>query len=182
MKLSKIQILSVVFLSGATLSSICLAANERPVSPSSEPAYRADSSTISHSDRTFLEKAAKGGMKEVDISKAVQGRVVDSQIKSMTQMMIADHSATNAELSALAARKGVVLPSNDMKVVEKWSKKDKDLDEDYIEEMKDDHEEAVKLFEKGAKSDDPEIAAFASKTLPGLQNHLSMIKELKKMK
>jgi len=59
------------------------------------------------------------------------------------------------------------------------SAKDKDLDADYISEMKDDHEDAVKLFEKASKSEDPDIAAFAMKTLPKLQHHLEMVKTLK---
>jgi len=95
-------------------------------------------------------------------------------------MMISDHTAANKELMDLAAKKGVTLPADDMKASEKWSKKDKDLDDEYIKEMKDDHEDAVKLFEKAAKSDDPDIAAFATKTLPTLQHHLAMIKEIKK--
>jgi putative membrane protein len=141
-------------------------------------AYAADS--LSHSDRSFMEKAAKSGMKEVDISQAVQARVTDPQVKSAAEMMISDHTAANKELMDLAAKKGVTLPADDMKASEKWSKKDKDLDDDYIEEMKDDHEDAVKLFEKAAKSDDPDIAAFATKTLPTLQHHLTMIKDIKK--
>ncbi|MEO6994542.1 MAG: DUF4142 domain-containing protein [Lacunisphaera sp.] len=136
--------------------------------------------SLSHSDRSFLEKAAKSGMKEVDVSKAVEGRVMDPQIKSTAQMMITDHTAANTELMALAAEKGVALPADDMKASEKWSKKDKDLGKDYIKEMKEDHEDAVKLFEKASKSDDPEIAAFARKTLPTLQHHLAMVKEIDK--
>jgi hypothetical protein len=37
------------------------------------------------------------------------------------------------------------------------------------------------FFEKAAKSDDPEVAAFAQKTLPTLLHHLEMAKSLKKM-
>ncbi len=143
---------------------------------------KAASSTLSHSDRIFLEKAAKSGMKEVDVSRAVQDRVVNPQVKSTATMMIAEHTAANEELKALAASKGVTLPAETVKVSEKWSKKDKDLDDDYIKEMKEDHEDAVELFEKAAKSDDADIAAFARKTLPALQHHLSMVKEIKKMR
>jgi putative membrane protein len=149
-----------------------------PNSPA--PSKRADTSTLSHSDRSFIEKAAKSGMKEVDVSKAVEGRVTDPQVKALAQMMVADHTAANTELMSLAATKGVTIPTDNMKASDKWSKKTKDLDEDYIKEMKEDHEEAVKLFEKAAKSDDADIAAFARKTLPALQHHLSMVKELKK--
>ncbi|MDB6113547.1 MAG: hypothetical protein JWQ83_1703 [Lacunisphaera sp.] len=138
---------------------------------------------VSHSEKSFFEKAAKSGMKEVDVSQAVVGRLTNPQVKELAQSMITDHSAANMELIALAARKGVTLPTEIKaeKAGEKWAKKtDKDLDEDYLGELKEDHEEAVKLFEKAAKSDDPDIAAFAAKTLPTLQHHLEMVKSLKK--
>jgi len=43
-----------------------------------------------------------------------------------------------------------------------------------------DHLGAVKLFENASKSDDPDIAAFAQKTLPTLQHHLMMAQDLAK--
>jgi len=139
---------------------------------------------LKHGDRAFFEKAAKAGMKEVEISQSTLDHLSNPQVKSFAQMMVSDHSQANQELMALAAKKGVTLPSKELKYDEKWSKKatkDKDLDEDYIKQMVDDHEEAVKLFEKASKSDDTEIAAFAQKTLPTLQHHLTMARDLKKM-
>jgi putative membrane protein len=168
-------------LVAATLFSALSAAEESSALPNSPTlTTRASGSELSHSDRSFIEKAVKAGAKEIQISQVVEGRVTDPQVKALAQMMVADHMAANTELLSLAARKGLTLPQDDLKASEKWSKKSKDLDEDYVKEMKADHEEAVKLFEKGAKSDDAEIAAFAQKTLPALQHHLSMVKELKK--
>jgi len=169
----------------ATLcSSLSAADNEAlPNSPTRTLERRADdTSALSHSDRTFLEKAAKSGRKEVEISEAVVSRLADPQIKAVAQSMVSDHAAVNTELMALAARKGVSLqPEKDsLKAGEKWAKKTKDLDDDYLKEMKDDHEEAVKLFEKALKSDDADIAAFARKTLPALQHHLMTVKQIKK--
>lgn len=48
----------------------------------------------------------------------------------------------------------------------------------------DDHEDAVDLFKSQSESGkDPELKAFAAKTLPVLQGHLNMINEIKaKMK
>jgi putative membrane protein len=178
---------AAVLLAATCLSSLSAAPaqSNSSSSSSSSPAVssRADNTTkLSHGDRAFLEKAAKAGMKEVDVSKSVESRLVDPQAKAFAQMMVSDHTQANTELMALASRKGVTLPDPDMKLGEKWSKKTKDVDDDYIKEMKEDHEEVVKLFEKGTKADDPEIAAFASKTLPALQHHLSMVSEIKKMK
>jgi putative membrane protein len=134
---------------------------------------------LDRGDRAFFEKAAKAGMKEVEISQAVSSRLTNSQVRDFAQSMVTDHSAANTELMALAARKGVVLPADKMKASEKWAKKDRDLDGDYLKEMEDDHEEAVKLFEKASKSDDSDIAAFAQKTLPTLRHHLETVRTLR---
>jgi putative membrane protein len=172
----KIPLRCAAFLVAATLFSTLSAETKAlPNSPSPTVAPRDDMSKLSHSDRSFLEKAAKAGMKEVEISQVVEGRVMDPQVKNFAQMMVSDHMTANTELASLAAQKGVTLPRESTKASEKWAKKDKDLDKDYVKEMKEDHEDAVKLFEKGAKSDDPDIAAFAKKTLPELQHHLAVI-------
>jgi putative membrane protein len=141
-------------------------------------------SKLSHGDRAFFEKAAKSGHKEVAVSQGVIDRLMNPQVKQFAQMMLTDHGSANAELATLATAKGVMLDpkdSKEMKIEEKWSKKTKGVDEDYMEEMVSDHKDAVDLFEKAAKSDDPDIAAFARKTLPTLQAHLSQAKDLKKL-
>lgn len=137
----------------------------------------ATAADLSHSDRSFFDKAAKGGMKEVAVSQAVLSKLGTPSAQQFAQTMITDHSKANYELQQLAARKGVTLPEDDTaKLSKKWGEKTKDVEEDYFDEMVDDHQDAVKLFEKAAKSDDPDIAAFAQKTLPTLQHHLDMAK------
>ncbi len=178
----KLSLRCAAILAAVTLLG-SLSAADSSASPNSPTLNTRADSGLSHSDKSFLEKAAKAGSKEVEVSQAVEARLTDPQVKAFAQMMISDHMAANTELLALAARKGVSIPTDDVKASDKWSKKsakDKDLDEDYVKEMKEDHEDAVKLFEKAAKSDDADIAAFARKTLPALQHHLSMVKELKK--
>jgi putative membrane protein len=137
---------------------------------------------LSRADRNFFEEAAKSGMKEVEVSNAVKSRLTNPQVRAFAEMMVADHSGANTELQTLAAAKGVTLPADRKDHGEKWMKKDtkdNELDKDYVETMEDDHEEAVELFEKASKSDDAEIAAFARKTLPKLQQHLDQIRTLK---
>ncbi len=172
-----------LFLRGATLlvtlslSTTLPAQNPQPGSPT-----RNDMTTqnLSRSDRDFLEKAAKSGMEEVEISQIVSTRLSNSQVRELAGMMVKDHTTVNSELTNLAARKGVALPSDMMKATEKWSTKAvDDLAQDYLEALQDDHQEAVKLFEKASKSEDAEIAAFAMKHLPSLQRHLQMVNDLK---
>jgi putative membrane protein len=127
---------------------------------------------LSRADRNFLEKAAKSGLKEVEVSQAVLGRLSNQSVQQFAQMMVNDHTAANNELKALAAQKGVALTETTDRYTEKWSDNKRNVDKDYVKEMEDDHQEAIDLFEKAAKSEDPDIAAFASKTLPKLQQHL----------
>lgn len=137
---------------------------------------------LSRSDRNFFEEAAKSGRKEVAVSRSTLDRLANPQVKQFAQMMVGDHSKANAELMALAEKKGVVLPpKDDAKLMEKWSKKTDEVDEDYMEEMVSDHEDAVELFEEASRSEDAEIAAFANKQLPTLRQHMTMAKDLKKI-
>lgn len=78
---------------------------------------------------------------------------------------------------ALATSKGVSLPAaEEASTMETWSQR-KDFDHDYLQEMAVDHRTTVALFEKAAQSDDPEIAAFAHRTLPTLRHYLRMLQE-----
>ncbi|MDF3012140.1 MAG: hypothetical protein K0Q78_344, partial [Cellvibrio sp.] len=52
------------------------------------------------------------------------------------------------------------------------------FDEAYANNQVKAHEETIELFQQAAVSDDAEIAAFAKETLPKLQHHLKMAKEL----
>lgn len=152
--------------------------------PSTKPVPRADSTdeksgTLSRADRKFLETASKSGTKEVIISQDVLPKLVDPKIREFAQMMVSDHGAANSQLAELVSRNGVTVPAISERIDRKWSEKTKDVDGDYIKVMVDDHEEAVELFQKAAKSDNAEIAAFAQKMLPSLQQHLAQAKELK---
>jgi putative membrane protein len=168
------------------------AADPDPVTPTSSPSQPSvptpvtpDPATqVKHHDRGFLEKAARAGMQEVMISQSVMGTLVNPAVRDLANMMVTDHTALDKDLRALALSKGVVLEDWDAKknakLSEKWSEKSGDVDKKYLHQMIEDHEDAVKLFEKAAKSDDADIAAFAQKTLPALMHHLSMAKDLKK--
>src|SRR5688500_4362802 len=102
------SLVAVTALTAATLT----VAQPEPV-PQSQP-RSLDATTdatreLSRSDRNFLEKAAKSGMKEIEVSQAVLGRLTNQSVQQFAQMMVTDHSAANAELKTLAAQKGVAL-------------------------------------------------------------------------
>ncbi len=146
-----------------------------------EPGVTTHGDIVKRSDRVFLEKATESGTKEIVVSETVLPNVTKPAVRDFARRVIKDHAALRKELKALADRKGVSLPAEDKQVdlVEKWSEQSETLDEDYIDEMVSDHKDVLELFEKGAKSSDPEIAGFARDALPKLKEHLEEAKRHK---
>lgn len=152
-----------------------------PIPGYHEPGVTAREELIPREVTTFFMEAARSGMKEVAVSETVLPNLANPEVREFARRMIKDHTASNKELKALAARKGVVLPpeNRNTDLIEKWSEKSDSLDQDYVEEMVSDHQKAVELFETGTKADDPQLAEFARKVLPTLKHHLEEAKRLK---
>ncbi|MGH9941662.1 MAG: DUF4142 domain-containing protein [Pyrinomonadaceae bacterium] len=147
-------------------------------------ASRAAGGSLSEDDREFMAEAAEGGMLEVELGRLAAQKAQSPEVKRFGQQMVDDHTKAGAELKQLAAAKGVTLPAamneDQRETVGDLSKlSGKEFDKDYVEEMVDDHEKDVSAFESAARSNDAELKAFAAKTLPTLQGHLKMIREIK---
>ncbi len=136
----------------------------------------------------FAMKAANGGMMEVELGRMAQEKGMSKDVKEFGAMMVADHSKANDELKTLATAKNITLPSTlgedaqeDVNELAKLS--GKEFDKKYVSMMVDDHKEDVDAFKKAAEDNsvDPDIKAFAAKTLPTLQQHLDRINAIDKM-
>jgi putative membrane protein len=135
-------------------------------------------------DAKFVVTASAAGMAEVALGKLGAAQGGSSEVKAFGQQMVTDHTKANDELKSIASAKGLPLaptpPPSDTKAAAIMSKKSgAEFDADFKTRMVADHKKVVTLFEKEAKSgDDPELKAFASKTLPILQHHLEMAQQL----
>ena len=136
-------------------------------------------------DKTFLTKAADAGSTEIAASKVAQGKSSNAEVKKFADSMVADHSKVADELKQLASSKQVKVsdqPGAGHKV--ELAKLDgltgKQFDQEYAAKIGvEAHKAAVKLFtEASQKATDPDIKAFAAKTLPALQHHLEMANAL----
>jgi putative membrane protein len=134
--------------------------------------------SLSSADREFLTKAAQGGLMEVELGRLAAQKAQNADVKRFGQRMVDDHSKVNAELKTLASAKGVTLPADmNAEGKEEQAKLSKlsgaEFDKEYMSLMVEDHEKDVSEFEKESKDqDDPDVKAFAAKTLPTLQQHL----------
>ncbi|TPI72587.1 DUF4142 domain-containing protein, partial [Mesorhizobium sp. B2-8-9] len=69
------------------------------------PSYAADKA------QAFVDKAAAGGMFEVESSKIAQGKAQDQAVKDFAQKMIDDHGAANAKLETIAGEQKLKVPA-----------------------------------------------------------------------
>jgi putative membrane protein len=135
-------------------------------------------------DQTFIEKAVVGGLAEVQLGKMAADMASSAEVKQFGQRMVQDHSKANQELMALVKTKAISVPTAlDQKHQEEADRLAKlqgpAFDRAYLQHMVKDHEEDVQLFSTQAKQGkDPELKAFAAKTLPTLEEHLRMVRNL----
>jgi putative membrane protein len=135
-------------------------------------------------DRDFMMDAAMGGMEEVELGRVAAQQGTSEAVKTFGQRMVDDHSKANEELMTLAQSKGVTLPTtldetHRAEVTKLSAMTGADFDRAYSKMMLSDHNKDVSEFEKqSTKGVDPDLKAFASKTLPTLQEHLQMAKML----
>ena len=141
-------------------------------------ASKAVAGKLDASDRQFIEKAAAGGMAEVETGQLAQQKAGNDAVKQFGARMVQDHGKANDELKQLAGSKGVPLPSGPDKMhtqqLQKFQKASgAEFDREYMQHMLADHKKDVAEFQKQAQSaKDPDVKAFAAKTLPTLQEHL----------
>jgi predicted outer membrane protein len=139
---------------------------------------------LSSMDQKFVMEAATGGMAEVELGRLAAERGSSDDVKQFGQRMVDDHSRANSELMQLTTAKGITVPTAlDDKHRAQMTKMSQlsgaAFDRAYAKEMVKDHQKDVSLFQKQAtKGADADVKAFAARTLPTLQDHLRMAREL----
>ncbi len=137
-------------------------------------------------DKKFVKEAALGGLTEVELGKLATQKASSEQVKQFGQKMIDDHTKANDQLKEAASKDNIPVPdtldAKHQSQVDKLSKlSGEQFDKAYIKNQVKDHETDVREFSAEAQGgSDPNIKAFASSTLPVLQQHLDMVKNLNK--
>jgi putative membrane protein len=135
-------------------------------------------------DQQFLRHATSDGLAEVQVGQMAAERATNPEVQRFGQRMVTDHTKANQELMTLAQSKNVSIPKEVDKKHQKTAaalakKHGTSFDREYMRDMVTDHEKAVQLFTTEANEGrDADIKAFASKTLPTLQEHLQMARQL----
>lgn len=137
-------------------------------------------------DAAFVKMAAIDGMHEVALGKIGTEKATSADVKKLAETLVRDHHKANEELKAAAKAANISVPE---KLDEKHQKhldrfkdyKGDSFDRDFTKHLVADHTEAVVLFSRASKeAKNPQIRAFAAKTLPVIQGHLDRAAKLSK--
>lgn len=147
-------------------------------------AARAQTSQEQSVDGGFVADASSAGMTEVKLGQLAEQKGWNSAVKDFGKKMEADHSKAGDELKDAADRNNITLP-NDMNYANKAefdklsALSGKEFDKAYATQMVQDHESAVALFKKeSSQGSNKDLKDFATKTLPTLEGHLQMARQM----
>lgn len=139
---------------------------------------RVDTAANKARDAQFVVNATNINLEEIKLGKLAQTNARMADTKVLAKMMVTDHTKALAELTALAQKKMLTVPTDAAPAVmdaykDLSTKKGMAFDKDYSDKMVNGHKDAIALFEKASnESTDSDIKQWANGMLPGLRMHL----------
>ena len=134
-------------------------------------------------DAQFMDHVTRGGLMQIKAADIAQGRTKRESVKDFAKSIEKDHTDVNKHLKTLADRMNMKTPS-DLGEHQAFidglkAKTDADFDRTYVAAAVTSHEKCVEMFEKfSGTTQNADLKAFASNTLPGLRTHLQHAKTL----
>jgi predicted outer membrane protein len=127
-------------------------------------AHSALAQAVAEQDQEFAQKAAEGGLMEVQLGQLAQQQAKDQQVVQFGQRMVQDHGQANEKLMAIAEQKAIQLPQElsgdaQQKYEEMQQLSGAEFDEAYMDEMVEDHEKDIELFKQQVESGEDRICA-----------------------
>jgi putative membrane protein len=149
-------------------------------------AYFSVPASAETADQSFAKNAAAGGMAEVKLGELAETNGSSTAVKDFGKRMQTDHSKADDRLKGVASKDNITLPSEmsraDQATYDRLSKlSGPEFDKAYAQDMVRDHEKDIASFKKEADDgQNPDVKQFASQTLPTLQEHLKLARDMEK--
>jgi putative membrane protein len=147
-------------------------------------ALPAMASAASLADIEFVNKAGHDNLAEQQTGQLAATQGESPAIRAFGERMVADHGKAYQALKQAAAKSEALVPTQPTAAQAKAAEALQALegaafDQKYAQMMAEDHEKAVALFRmQSTRGTDPDLKAYATATLPTLEEHLSMAKAL----
>jgi putative membrane protein len=148
----------------------------------SQQAVTADGAgSLSGTDKEFIAKAARGNLAEIQSSRLVLQRSRNPQVLNVAGKMIEAHTKAQSDLSSLARRVHLALPSAPDAGQQRNYRRLAGLsggvfEEGYLRIQSADHDAAIGLYQREVTyGSNPNAQGYAARYLPKIQNHAAMI-------
>ena len=143
-------------------------------------------SRLSDAERSFMARAAAGGLYAAEVSRLAASRATSPRVRSYAQMLARHHAQANQELAALMRAKGLQPPSG--LAADKATKLHRlsalrpsaDFDLGYVRVVGvEDHMASIALFEQARRdARDRDLTAWIDRILPVLRADLNAAQRL----
>ncbi len=139
-------------------------------------------------DKTFLRKAAAGGMAEIQLGQLASEKGGSQAVKDFGQKMVTDHTTLNDSMKPICESMGVMAPKKlnkkDQAEYDKLNGLSGDaFDKEYVAYMLKDHHMDLREFRaESASAQDPALKAAVEKGQQVIQEHLQMVEKMAKDK
>jgi putative membrane protein len=125
-------------------------------------------------------------MYEIQLSKIAATNGLDADVKNLAASLVTAHTAINKKISAIAASANFILPialnadhQKDLMDMSKFT--GADFDKKYINTIVYGHEKSVSAYKDAYKDlSAGDTKNFAGETLPKIEDHLAMAKQVQK--
>jgi putative membrane protein len=137
-------------------------------------------------DQQFLDMAAQTDMLEAHLGQMAADHAASQGVKDYAQMLVTDHTADYQQLTALAAKDGLTVPTAldaaHNKIIAPFEKlHGAAFDSRYVHAMIEGHTGAIGVYTKeSSDAASADVKAYAGATIPTLQKHLDGAKDLAK--
>ncbi len=154
----------------------CTGNNVNPMS-ATVPQPMPAAPTVNAVDNTFAMQAGASDQFEIQSSQLALQQSHNPRVRQFAQQMIDAHTGTTQELMQIGASKGMTMqptlePQQSKMVADLGGLNGPGFDRAYLHDQVVAHRMAGTLFQNEiANGQDPEIKAFAQKTLPIIQSH-----------
>lgn len=123
---------------------------------------------------TFIATAALACITEMQMGQMALTQAVSEALRGYGRHVIADHGKTLADIVAIAARKGIAVPTSldehhDRLVRDMRQKSESDFDSVYAAYMVEGYQKSLLLYKRGQRIKNPDISALASRALVRLE-------------
>jgi putative membrane protein len=149
------------------------------------PGDEKDKNKDSRGDDTFAQKASIVDLAEINLGNLAARLATSQQVKQFATQMVADHTKSSRMLLSICDRKSLktatAMDKKHQELFDKLAAKlsGSEFDRDYMKRMVMGHEKAVELYRHEAKEGkDADLKAFADKTLPIVESHFKMAKDI----